>query len=147
MSYNSINQQQRINWSGAGTGLPPWAHRNWKNYNAIDNSTLLVYTNRTAEKCIFLIKSPLARRMDKYWALSIQPKVRFEFSATSSSEWNSIFQNFRKREQPRELYPNFRNFFSRKLSFHSTLLPEFLDFAVEWFAFRNSTVSGISGYF
>ena len=111
MSYNSINQQQRTNWSGAGTGLPPWAHRNWKNYNTIDNSTLLVYMNRTAEKCIFLIKSPLARRMDKYWALSIQPKVRFEFSATSSSEWNSIFQNFRKREQPRELYPNFENFF------------------------------------
>ena len=124
MSYNSINQQQRINWSVAGTGLPPWVHRNWKNYNAIDTSTLLVYTKRTAEKCIFLIKSPLARRMDKYWALSIQPKVRFEFSATSSSEWNSIFQNFRKREQPRELYPNFRNFFSRKLFFYSTLLPE-----------------------
>ena len=28
--------------------------------------------------------------------------VWFEFSATSSSEWSSIFQNFQKREQPRE---------------------------------------------
>ena len=62
--------------------------------------------------------------------------VRFEFSATSSSEWNSFFQNFQKRGQPHKVYPNFRNFFSRKFSFHSTLLPEFLEFSVEWFAFR-----------
>ena len=38
-------------------------------------------------------------------------------------------------------------FFSRKLFFHSTYLPEFLEFSVEWFAFGNSTVSGISGNF
>ena len=49
--------------------------------------------------------------MGKYWALSIQPNVWFEFSATSSSEWNSTFQNFRKRRQPRKVYPNFRKFF------------------------------------
>ena len=38
-------------------------------------------------------------------------------------------------------------FFSRKLFFHSTYLPEFLEFSVEWFAFGNSTVSGMSGNF
>ena len=26
------------------------------------------------------------------------PNVRFEFSATSSSEWNSVFQNFPKKD-------------------------------------------------
>ena len=62
--------------------------------------------------------------------------VRFEFSATSSNEWNSFFQNFQKRGQPHEVYPNFRNFFSRKFSFHSTLLPEILEFSVIWFALR-----------
>ena len=35
--------------------------------------------------------------------------VRFEFSATFSGEWNSIIQNFSKRGQPREAYPNSRN--------------------------------------
>ena len=33
--------------------------------------------------------------------------VPFEFSASFSSEWNSIFQNFQKRGQPREVYPHF----------------------------------------
>ena len=71
---------------------------------------------------------------------------RFEFPATSSSEWNSIFwltapvmmifQHSQKRGQPCEVYPNFRKQFSWKFSFHSTLLPEFLKFSVEWFAFQ-----------
>ena len=71
---------------------------------------------------------------------------RFGFPGTSSSEWNSIFRltapvmtifrHFQKRGQPREVYPNFRKKIPRKFSFHSTLLPEFLKFSIEWFAFR-----------
>ena len=68
--------------------------------------------------------------------LPFNQNVRSEFSATSSSDWNSFFQNFQKRGQPREEYPNLGIFFSRKFSFHSTLLREFLEFSVEWFAFR-----------
>ena len=41
----------------------------------------------------------------------------------------------------------FENAFSRKFPFHSTLLPEFPEFSVEWFAFRKSTVSRISENF
>ena len=33
--------------------------------------------------------------------------VRFKFSATFSSEWNRIVQNFQKRGQPREVCANF----------------------------------------
>ena len=33
--------------------------------------------------------------------------VRFKFSVSFSSEWNRIVQNFQKRGQPREVYPNF----------------------------------------
>ena len=55
----------------------------------------------------------------------------FHSTAFSSSEWNSIFQNFQKRGQPREVYPNFRKF-----SFHSTLLPKFLELLAKWFALR-----------
>ena len=39
-------------------------------------------------------------------------KVRFGYSVTSSSEWNSIFQNFPKRGQPLARYTQiFENFF------------------------------------
>ena len=63
--------------------------------------------------------------------------VWFEFSATSSSKWNSIFQNFLKRGQPREVYRNFRKCFSQKFSFRIQLCSrKFLKFSVEWFAFR-----------
>ena len=46
------------------------------------------------------------------WALSIQLNVRFEFSATSSSEWNccSIFQNFQKEANFARYTQIFRNF-------------------------------------
>ena len=46
------------------------------------------------------------------WALSIQLNVRFEFSATSSSEWNccSIFQNFQKEANLARYTQIFRNF-------------------------------------
>ena len=37
----------------------------------------------------------------------------FEFPEISSDEWNSIFQNFRKRAPLREVYPNFRKFLTR----------------------------------
>ena len=60
--------------------------------------------------------------------------VRFEFSATSSSEWNSIFQNFQHTTS--RSIPKFSETFSRKFSFLSTLLLGFLEFSVERFAFR-----------
>ena len=31
----------------------------------------------------------------------------FEFPEILKNEWNSIFRNFRKRGQPREVHPNF----------------------------------------
>ena len=66
----------------------------------------------------------LAWRMGKYWALSIQPNVRFEFSATSGREWNSIFQNFQKRGQPREVYPlKFSKFFFPEVVFPFNFTP------------------------
>ena len=47
----------------------------------------------------------------------------------------TIFQHFQERTTSRGI-PKFSKKFSRKFSFHSTLLPEFLKFSVEWFAFR-----------
>ena len=41
----------------------------------------------------------------------------------------------------------FEKYFSPKFSFHSTLLPKFLEFSIERIAFRISTVSAISGNF
>ena len=84
-----------------------------------------------------------------YRRFPFNQNVRLEFSVTSSTEWNSFFQNFQKRGQPFEVYPNVRKIFSRKFSFHPTLLPEFLEFSVEWLSshFGSSTVSEISGHF
>ena len=39
----------------------------------------------------------------------------------------------------------FENFFPEVFFLHSTVLPEFLEFSVEWFAFGNSTAFEISG--
>ena len=74
------------------------------------------------------------------------PNFRFGFPATSSSEWNrifrltapvmTIFRYFQKRGQPLEVYPNFRKNFPGSFLSIPTLLPEFLKFSVEWFAFR-----------
>ena len=52
------------------------------------------------------------KMMVNNWALSIQLNVRFEFSATSSSEWNccSIFQNFQKEANLARYTQIFRNF-------------------------------------
>ena len=49
----------------------------------------------------------------KWRALSIQSKRLVWIFATSSSEWNSIFQNFLKRRQPREGIPKFSKIFPR----------------------------------
>ena len=57
--------------------------------------------------------------------------VRLEFSTTSISEWNNIFQKEDNRARPQ-----FSKQFSRKFSFHSTLLLEFLEFSVKCFALR-----------
>ena len=58
------------------------------------------------------------------WALSIQLNVRFEFSATSSSEWNccSIFQNFQKEANFARYTQIFRNF-SPKIFFPFIFAP------------------------
>ena len=61
--------------------------------------------------------------------------VRFKFSATSRCEWQSILQNFHKRGQPREVYPNFQKFFPG-VCFPFNFASGFLEFSVEWFAFR-----------
>jgi len=62
-------------------------------------------------------------------------KFWFEFLEISSDEWSSIFRNFWKRWQPREVYPNFRKFLTENFrSFNFP--PEFPEFSVEWFTFR-----------
>ena len=73
-------------------------------------------------------------RTEKTGALSIQPKRPVWISATSSSEWNSIFQDFQKEDNLAGYTQNFRKLFpgiSRNFG---------------WMV-RNSTVSGISGTF
>ena len=75
------------------------------------------------------------------------PKPRFEFSATSSSKWNSIFQNFPKRGQPRKVYPNFRKRFPGSFLSIQLLPRNFLNFRLNGSYFGNSTVYGISGNF
>ena len=61
---------------------------------------------------------------------------RFEFLATSNSEWNSIFKNSQKWDNLVRYTQIFEKIF-RTLSFHSTLLPEILKVWVEWVAFRD----------
>ena len=61
--------------------------------------------------------------------------VRLEFSAISSSKWNSIFKNSNTEHNLVRNNQIFENSF-RYLSFQSTLLSEFLEFSTEWFAFR-----------
>ena len=58
------------------------------------------------------------------------------------------FPEFPKKGATSRGIPKFlKNFFSPKFSFHSTLLPKFLEFSIERIAFRISTVSAISGNF
>ena len=70
--------------------------------------------------------------------LSICPNrelTRFPIGAFHSTKTSGLnfrqlpeqhFPKFPKRGQPLEVYPNFSKIFSRKFSFHSTLLPEIL---------------------
>ena len=60
----------------------------------------------------------------------------FQSEFYGKNEWNSVFKDFVNRGQPREVYPNFRKFFFPEGSFPFTLLSEFLEFSVEWFAFN-----------
>ena len=60
----------------------------------------------------------------------------FEFSATSSSECNNFFLKFPKKRTASPGLPKFSEMFSWKFSFHSTFVPEFQEFSLEWFAFR-----------
>ena len=73
--------------------------------------------------------------------------VRFEFSATSSGEWNSIFQNFSKKEETSRVTPKFSVTFSQKFSFLQRCSRNFQNFRLNGSHFGNSTVSGISGNF
>ena len=55
---------------------------------------------------------------------------------------NDDFPTFPKKRPTSQDIHKFSKKISRKLSFHSTLLPEFLQFSVEWFAFRKFNVRG-----
>ena len=60
----------------------------------------------------------------------------------------TAFSGISKKEGNLTRYTQiFEKFFSQKFSFHSTLLPKFLEFSIERIAFRISTVSAISGNF
>ena len=49
---------------------------------------------------------------------------------------NDDFPTFPKKRTTSRGIPKYWKKFPRKFSFHSTLLPEFLKFSIEWFAFR-----------
>lgn len=48
----------------------------------------------------------------------------------------TAFSKISKNRATARGIPKFSKFFPPKFSFHSTLLPEFLEFSVEWLAFR-----------
>ena len=62
--------------------------------------------------------------------LSIANGTAFSVDCTGNDDFPTFPE---KRSTSRA---KFSKKFSRKFSFHSTLLPEFLQFSVEWFAFR-----------
>ena len=63
--------------------------------------------------------------------------VRLEFSATQLPEADGrAFSKIFKNSATLRCIPKFSKMFSRKFCFHSTMLPENLEFSVEWFAFR-----------
>ena len=72
---------------------------------------------------------------------------RCEFLATSSSEWNSIFQNCQKKGKPREVYPNFRKCFPGSFLSIQLCSQNFQNFRLNGSHFGNSTLSRISGIF
>ena len=80
-----------------------------------------------------------------YGRSSFNQNVGLEFSTTSSNEWNSISKNFKKRTS--RGIRKFLQTFYQQFSFHSTFLPKFLEFSVQWFAswkFNSFQNSGIS---
>ena len=68
----------------------------------------------------------------------------FEFSATSSSECNNIFENFQKRGQPRQVYPNCRKCFPGSFLSIQLFSRNFKNFPLNGSHFANSTVSKTS---
>ena len=60
--------------------------------------------------------------------------VWFEFLAEAKG--TEHFPKFPKKRKTSRVIPKFSKMFPRKFSFHSTLLPEFPEFSVEWFSFR-----------
>ena len=69
-------------------------------------------------------------------ALSIQPKRPvLEFRQLPGANETKI-PKISKMSEPLRGKPKFSKMFSRKFSLHSTMLPENLEFSVEWFAFR-----------
>ena len=65
-------------------------------------------------------------------------QFRFEFLIISSGKWNIIIRNF-------WYIPKFSKICHQEFLFHLIFLPEFPEFSLEWFAFRNSTIFGFSG--
>ena len=62
-------------------------------------------------------------------------KFRFEFPEISSGEWDIISRNFQERGNTREVYPNFRKFFTENLDLYNfgnniciSKILQFLDF-------------------
>lgn len=62
----------------------------------------------------------------------------------SNVKWYSISQNFRKRGQPQEIFPQFSNTSYQEFQFHFILLLEFLEFPLNGSHFGNSTICRFS---
>ena len=62
-------------------------------------------------------------------------KVRFAFWQLAVASGTTFSKIFKKRTTSRGIL-TFSETFSQKLSFHSTLLSDFLEFSVEWLALR-----------
>ena len=74
--------------------------------------------------------------------------VQFDFSSTSISEWNSIFQDFQKEDNLARYTQIFQKNFPRSfLSIIKLFSQNFWNFWLKGSHFRNSTVSGITGKF
>ena len=94
------------------------------NFAALKN-TVLYNNKRWGWTDICETDNPQASKHDKAKKLQIldniptfntgcfplNQNVQFDFSSTSSSEWSSIFKNFEKKRQSREVYPNFQKIF------------------------------------
>ena len=94
---------------------------------------------------LFYLELPRGSSMN-YERFPFNQNFRFEFSGNFQKRMeqhfsvdctgNDDFPTFPKTRTASRSIPKFSKKISRKFSFHSTLLPKFLKFSVEWFAFR-----------